>query len=266
MARRDTTPQNLRKDAPASRPARRGMNAWERIKLTFHVLVTLVLLGAVGGFAFGIHRLKKASEQLPTLEKLSNQVNYGVTEIYATNKDPQTGYFVRLAKIRDRYQESIPFALVPDTLKQCTVAIEDERFFNHAGVDAKGVFRALYANLRSRGLSEGASTLTMQLARNVVLNQDFRKLADRKFKEVFIALQIERAYSKDQILERYLNEVCYGNNIYGVKAAARIYFGKDLSRLTLAESALLSGYSAKSDEQRAVWPSQERCRAPARGS
>ena len=242
MARRDTTPENLRKDAPSRRPVRRGMSGWERIKLTFHVLVSLALLGVVGGLTYGISRLKKASEKLPTLEKLSNQVNYGVTEIYATNRDPATGYYVRLARIRDRYQESVPFAQVPDTLKQCTVAIEDERFFNHGGVDAKGVLRALYTNIKAGGTSsQGASTLTMQLARNVVLNQDFRKLADRKFKEVFIALQIERAYSKDQILERYLNEVCYGNNIYGVKAAARIYFGKDLSRLTLAESALLAG-------------------------
>lgn len=242
MARRDTTPENLRKDAPSPRPARRGMSGWERVKLTFHVLVTLALLGVVGGLTYGISRLRKASEKLPTLEKLSNQVNYGVTEIYATNRDPATGYYVRLARIRDRYQESIPFAQVPDALKQCTVAIEDERFFNHAGVDAKGVLRALYTNIKAGGSSsQGASTLTMQLVRNVVLDHDFSKTAERKSKEIFLALQVERAYSKDQILERYLNEVCYGNNIYGVKAAARIYFGKDLSRLTLGESALLAG-------------------------
>ena len=244
MARRESTPRRsaARAGDTPRRPVRRGMNAWERIKLTFHICVSLALMVAVGGLTYGISRLKKAAEKLPTLEKLSNQVNYGVTEIYATNRDPATGYYVRLAKIRDRYQESTPFAQVPDTLKQCTVAIEDERFYNHAGVDAKGVLRALYTNARAGGAnSQGASTLTMQLARNVVLNQDFRKTADRKVKEVFIALQIEQAYSKDQILERYLNEVCYGNNIYGVKAAARIYFGKDLSRLTLAESALLAG-------------------------
>jgi membrane peptidoglycan carboxypeptidase len=131
-----------------------GMSFWERLKLTFHVLVTLILLVTVGGLTYAYVRLKKAAEKLPTLEKLSNQVNYGVTEIYATNIDPSTGYYVRLAKIRDRYQESIPFALVPDTVKQCTVAIEDERFYNHAGLDAKGIARALYTNFKAGGASK----------------------------------------------------------------------------------------------------------------
>lgn len=227
---------------PNEKPKREryGMTFWEKIKLTFHVLVSFLLLGAIGGITYGTLRLKKASEKLPTLEKLANQVNYGVTEIYATNIDPATGYYVRLAKIQDRRQESVAYAAVPDLIKQCTVAIEDERFYNHAGVDAKSILRALYANLRSRDMGQGASTLTMQLARNVIL-EDFKKAADRKVKEMFLALQIERAYSKDQILERYLNEVCYGNNIYGIKAAARTYFTKDLGKLSLAEAALLAG-------------------------
>ncbi len=229
----DTKKVSTRKD-------RVGMSAWERIKIAFHVTISLLLLATAGGLTYGMMRLKKASEKLPTLEKLANQVNYGVTEIYATNIDPATGYYVRLAKIQDRRQESIPYAQVPDLIKQCTVSIEDERFYNHAGLDAKGIVRALYTNFKAGSSKEGASTLTQQLARNVIL-EDFKKTADRKFKEMFLALQIERAYSKDQILERYLNEVCYGNNIYGIKAAARTYFTKDLGKLTLAEAALLAG-------------------------
>ncbi|MGC4045984.1 MAG: transglycosylase domain-containing protein [Armatimonas sp.] len=232
--------KQTRKPAEQPKRERYGMTFWEKIKLTFHVLVTFLLLGVIGGVTYGTLRLKKASEKLPTLEKLANQVNYGVTEIYATNIDPATGYYVRLAKIQDRRQESVSYAAVPDLVKQCTVSIEDERFYNHAGIDAKGVLRALYANLRSGESAQGASTLTMQLARNVIL-EDFKKVADRKFKEMFLALQIERAYSKDQILERYLNEVCYGNNIYGIKAAARTYFAKDLGKLSLSEAALLAG-------------------------
>lgn len=128
---------------------------------------------------------------------------------------------------------------MPEYLKDAFISIEDERFNDHIGIDPKGIVSALIENLKSGSKTRGASTITQQLARGLYLNTD--KTWTRKITEMYLALQIERILSKDQILEAYLNRSYFGQNAYGVQEAAQTYFSKDVQDLTLAESALLAG-------------------------
>jgi Membrane carboxypeptidase/penicillin-binding protein len=127
----------------------------------------------------------------------------------------------------------------PVVLRQAILAAEDERFYQHGGVDYVGVMRAALSNLMSGGASQGASTITMQVARNFFLTPE--KTLSRKFSEALLALKIEHKLSKDQILELYLNQIYLGQRAYGFASAAQIYFGKPLSKLTAAEAAMLAG-------------------------
>ncbi|TWG86274.1 Membrane carboxypeptidase/penicillin-binding protein [Cupriavidus gilardii J11] len=132
----------------------------------------------------------------------------------------------------------VPLRQMPPALTQAVVAIEDERFYLHDGIDYIGVVRAGIANL-SDELSQGASTITMQVARNFFLSRE--KTYTRKLYEALLAYRIESAFSKDEILELYMNKVYLGEGAYGFAQAARIYFDKPLGALTLAECAMLAG-------------------------
>lgn len=137
------------------------------------------------------------------------------------------------------HREYVSLESMPQHLKDAVVAIEDSRFYSHHGIDFWSIPRAIVVDIRERGFVQGFSTLTMQLARNVYLTQ--QKLVYRKLQEMFLALQFERLYTKDEILEFYLNEAFLGHSAYGFQAAAQQYFGKDVDELTLAESAMLAG-------------------------
>lgn len=128
---------------------------------------------------------------------------------------------------------------VPASLKQAILAAEDERFYEHPGIDVIGIFRAAIANVVSGGRGQGASTITMQVARNFFLTRD--KTFSRKLYEILLALKIERNLTKDQILELYVNQIYLGQRAYGFSAAARTYFDKPMQALTVAESAMLAG-------------------------
>ncbi|WP_295163616.1 transglycosylase domain-containing protein [Selenomonas sp. F0473] len=128
---------------------------------------------------------------------------------------------------------------IPKNLQNAFVAVEDNRFYDHAGIDPRGILRAIWANIRGRTVTEGGSTITQQLAKNAYLTQD--RTLKRKIQEVFLALQLERQYTKQEILELYLNQIYFGQGAYGVQAAARTYFGKDVKDLTLNECAMLAG-------------------------
>ncbi|MFP5409358.1 MAG: penicillin-binding protein 1A [Gammaproteobacteria bacterium] len=128
---------------------------------------------------------------------------------------------------------------VPDYMKQAIIAAEDERFYSHGGVDTLGVLRAATSNLVSGGVKEGASTITMQVARNFFLSNE--KTLTRKLSEAMLAMKIEHNLSKDKILELYINQIYLGQRAYGFEAAARTYFGKPMRELTLAEVAMLAG-------------------------
>ncbi len=124
---------------------------------------------------------------------------------------------------------------VPEAMKQAILAAEDERFYQHPGVDTMGILRAAYANLVGGGKHQGASTITMQVARNFFLSSE--KTLTRKLYEVLLAFKIENGLSKDEILQIYINQIYLGQRAYGFSAAARIYFGKEIKDLDGAEVA-----------------------------
>src|SRR3954452_6216394 len=128
---------------------------------------------------------------------------------------------------------------LPPYLPKAFIAIEDRRFYSHMGVDPLGIARAAIANLMHRGVSQGGSTLTQQLAKNLFLTQE--RTMQRKLQEVELALWLERKHSKNEILELYLNRVYFGSGAYGVEAAAQKYFGKPAKNVTVAEAAMLAG-------------------------
>ena len=134
---------------------------------------------------------------------------------------------------------NIPLKELPPHLPRALIAIEDRRFYSHFGIDAVGVGRALVANAMHRGVAQGGSTLTQQLAKNLFLTQE--RTFTRKLQEVALALWLERKFSKAEILELYLNRVYFGAGAYGVEAAAQRYFGKSARQVTLPEAAVLAG-------------------------
>ncbi|HEX7168819.1 MAG TPA: transglycosylase domain-containing protein [Acidimicrobiales bacterium] len=132
----------------------------------------------------------------------------------------------------------VPLAAVPETLVRAVLAAEDRNFYSHGGIDPAGVLRATYADLRGQRL-QGGSTITQQYVKNVYLGRE--RTLTRKVREAALALKVERRYGKDEILERYLNTVYFGRGAYGVQAATRAYFGKDVGDVTLSEAAYLAG-------------------------
>lgn len=132
----------------------------------------------------------------------------------------------------------IPFEKIPGHLKHATIAIEDAGFYSHRGIDARGVLRALYVNVRNRNIQQGGSTITQQLVKNSLLRPEKSLL--RKIREAIIALVIETRFTKNEILGLYLNQIPYGSNAYGVEAAAQTFFGKSAERLSLAQSAAVA--------------------------
>ena len=127
---------------------------------------------------------------------------------------------------------------IPDSIKRATVAIEDQDFYKHMGIDLRGIARAFFYDIIHREASQGGSTITQQFVKNALLTDD--KSFSRKIKELILSLEIEKVYSKNEILGMYLNEIPYGNNAYGIYSASKTYFGKEPKDLTLAESALLA--------------------------
>lgn len=135
-------------------------------------------------------------------------------------------------------REVVPLGEIPKTLQQAVIAVEDDRFYEHRGVNVRGIARAALADLAEGARVEGGSTITQQLAKNLFLTSS--KSIARKLADAWLAIKIESRYSKAQILEMYLNQVYWGHNCYGIQAAARNYFGKKTKDLTLAESAQLA--------------------------
>lgn len=142
------------------------------------------------------------------------------------------------SKLSNSKIEAVSIRDIPDSLKHAVVAVEDKRFYKHAGIDIQGIFRAALRNIKIGGIAEGGSTITQQLTKNIFLTPD--RTFKRKIEEAFIALKIERKYSKDEILQMYLNQIYFGEGAWGVQKAAKSYFGKDAHELTLSESALLA--------------------------
>jgi len=139
----------------------------------------------------------------------------------------------------DQNRLPIDINKVPQNLQNAFIAAEDNRFYEHIGIDPIGIFRAIFANLTNRGIAQGGSTITQQLAKNAFLSQE--QTLKRKIQEAMLALEVEHKYSKKEILEMYLNQIYFGQGAYGIQTAAKTYFNKDVNELTLTQCAMLAG-------------------------
>src|SRR5206468_3937533 len=190
-------------------------------------LLGLLVLGVASLWAFTIR-----PRSLPSVSALETLQPIQGTKIYDDNDEAITELHVERRIL-------VPLAQIPQSLRDAILATEDRRFYSHWGIDPIGVARALVQNYRRGRFVEGGSTITQQLTKVLFLTPD--KSLERKLKEAVLALELERRYSKDRILEMYLNQVYFGHGSYGVEAAARTYFGKSVAELTVRESALIAG-------------------------
>ena len=194
------------------------------IALTFFAIL-FVAVAALGLYSY-------LEPQLPDIASLKD-VRYQVPmSIFSSD-----------GKLMAQYGEAkrypVAIADVPEAMKQAFLAAEDDRFFDHPGVDYQGLLRAVYAFASTGEKRQGGSTITMQVARNFFLSSE--KTLARKIKEILLAVKIESTLPKDQILELYLNKIYFGHHAYGVAAAGQIYYGKEIRDLTLAETAMIAG-------------------------
>lgn len=177
--------------------------------------------------------------ELPSLDGLSNRLSFKTTQILDRNGK-------LLYEIYDKNggkRTPIYLGDLPPHLINATIATEDQEFYSNIGFDPKGIVRAVWQNLSAGSIVSGASTITQQLAKNVLLHEDERtdQTYARKLREMILAYRISDEYPKDQILEMYLNEIYYGHLSYGIEAAAQTFFGRHADELTLAEAAMLAG-------------------------
>jgi len=198
-------------------------------------LLKMLVLGA--GLAASVAlmlviALSIAWPNLPDLDAMTDYRPRVPLRIYTADK-------VLIGEFGDERRNVLRFNEFPDVLKAAVLAAEDDRFYQHGGIDWLGVIRASVANLIAMSKSQGASTITMQVARNFYLSSE--KTYTRKFYELLLTYKIESSLTKDQILELYLNQIFLGRRAYGFAAAARTYFGKDVKDLTPAEAAMLAG-------------------------
>ncbi len=192
------------------------------------ILAGLVLMGlAVAGFAVLI-----AYPQLPSIDALSDYQPKVPLRIYTADG-------ALIGEFGEERRSVVRIGAVPPLLKHAIIAAEDERFYEHSGVDYLGVLRAAYSNVIAGGTRQGASTITMQVARNFFLSSE--RTMTRKLYEALLAFRIEASLSKDQILEIYINQIYLGQRAYGFAAAAQTYFGKALPQISAAEAAMLAG-------------------------
>ncbi len=197
-------------------------------------LAVLLLPFVLGGTA-----VAWVAHDLPPVDGLTGRAAFASTQILDRNGK----LLYELVAPQGGQRTLVPLAQVPQVLRDATISTEDNNFYHNPGLDAGGLVRALWANLTSGQIVAGGSTITQQLARVVLLSPEEagQRTLGRKIREAVLAYQIDGHYTKDQVLEMYLNQVYYGNVAYGVEAASRAYFGKGVQNLDLAEAALLAG-------------------------
>ena len=188
------------------------------------VLGAMVSGGAIGAFfAF--------SRDLPQIEGMKSFKPSTLSRVYSADQ-------MLLAEFYEEKRDPLPLSKIPMDLKTAVIEIEDQHFYDHSGLDIRGIARAVYRDIMARDFVEGASTISQQLAKTLFLNS--KKTLFRKIQEAVLAFQLERRYTKDEILELYLNQVYFGSGAYGVESAANIFFGKSAGELSLSESALIA--------------------------
>jgi penicillin-binding protein 1A len=196
------------------------------------ILVGIPLVVALAAaLALGLSAIL-ASERLPSMAALTDYRPKVPLRIYTADG-------VLIGEFGEERRSVIKLEDVPQVMTRAILAAEDDRFFTHSGVDFLGIARAAFANLAAGGKAQGASTITMQLARNFFLSNE--RSYTRKIYEILVAFKIEQALSKEQILEIYLNQIYLGQRAYGFASAAQVYFGKPLAKISAAEAAMLAG-------------------------
>lgn len=203
------------------------------MRVRFLLLPLLVVVGAaIAGMLLAAFAAIVIYPTLPSLEALTDYQPKIPLRVYSIEGE-------LIAEFGEERRAVVAIKDVPPSMVSAILAAEDERFYQHGGVDYVGVARAAMSNLVSGGVRQGASTITMQVARNFFLSKE--KTLTRKVNEILLAFKIEHSLSKDQILELYVNQIYLGQRAYGFAAAAQIYFGKSLNSLTVAEEAVLAG-------------------------
>ncbi len=172
------------------------------------------------------------NEDLPQIKTLADYNPPGITEVYTEDGQVMAEFY------RER-RRVLPIEAIPEKLKQAFIAAEDSRFYSHPGIDLLGILRAVFKNIEAGGIVQGGSTITQQVTKSFLLTPE--KSFMRKFKEAILAYRIDQAFTKDEILYLYLNQIYLGQGAYGVESAAEIYFGKTAQELTLSEMAILAG-------------------------
>ena len=190
------------------------------------ILIGGLLSGTITGSYIAFTR------DLPQIRSLESFVPYSTTRIYSSDD-------ILLAELFVEKRVPVRFDKIPVFLKSAIVSTEDKHFYNHSGIDVKGILRAILKNVLARKYAEGASTITQQLAKTLFLTH--KKTITRKIKGAFLAVQLERRYTKDEILGLYLNQVYFGSGAYGIDSAAKTFFGKNVFALSLGECALIAG-------------------------
>lgn len=201
-------------------------------KILKYVAIFIVSLGIVGGIGASL-LVNKYYKELPNVSELVENYSPPIpTTIYDRN-----GQVIDV--ISKETREPVDIEHIPQNLQNAFIAIEDRQFLTHYGIDPFRILGSAIVNLKSGRAAQGGSTITQQLARNAFLSHE--KKFSRKIKEIIITFEIERKYTKDEIMEKYLNEIYFGSGAYGVKTAAYNFFRKDVNDVNLAESALLAG-------------------------
>jgi penicillin-binding protein 1A len=226
------------------------LNKW------WHYLVMSLIVGSLSVLALIGVAAALIYPTLPSLEALTDYQPKLPLRVYS-----EDGFLID--EFGEERRAYIKIEQVPQSMKDAVLAIEDRRFYQHSGVDFKGILRAIKNNIT--GIShEGASTITMQVAKNFFTKPNGRRTIVTKINEAMLALKIEHALNKDQILELYINQIYLGQRAYGFAAAAQVYYGKPLEKLNLAETALLaglpkapSGYNPFVNPKRAIARQQE---------
>lgn len=190
------------------------------------IFVLVIFLSVVGIVAYFMTKI-------PAPDELSNRDLASATKIYDRNGDLLYDIF------KDENRTPVTLVDIPKSMQEATISIEDKNFYQEQGFSVTGILRSFFMLIIHRQVEGGGSTLTQQLVKNALLTSD--PTVTRKIKELILAIQVEHAYTKDQILEMYLNEIPYGGTAYGVEAAANLYFGKHAKDLDLAESSMLAG-------------------------
>ncbi len=211
--------------------ARRERSQLWKFKFLSHMSTGMLTL-VIGGIGFLLLAIIFFATQVPSPEQLQNREVAEATKIYDRNGELLYDIY------QDQNRTPIKLTDVPDYVKKATISIEDKDFYKHGGFSLTGIARSMFELVVYHNV-QGGSTLTQQLVKNALLSGE--RTLPRKIKELILAIQVERVYSKDQILEMYLNEIPYGGTAYGIEAAANLYFGKHASELDLAEASLLAG-------------------------